>query len=147
MLFVLNKAGVPSIARIVQIGLPIGKVRPRAIAIPVTAEAQSGTLANDAAVVTAAKGTRVVVGLTSTCPYGISACWGGAYEALQHLHGVDAVRPIPNPTDSTAEVFLKHGGLPELDKWPEEFARTANGSYLFRGVEITLSGTVELRGG
>jgi hypothetical protein len=147
MLFLLNKSGVPSVARIVQIRLPVAPAVARLAAIPVAAEGRSATAAQDAAVLASATGTRVTVGLTSTCPYGISACWGGAYEALHHLQGVQAVRPIPNAGDSTAEVYLNHRGLPEVDKWPGELARTANGSYLFRGVEVTIAGTVEQRAG
>jgi hypothetical protein len=87
----------------------------------------------------------VEVGVTPTCPYGISACWGGAYEALSRLHGVRLVRPIPNAGDSTAYVYLDHDGLPDLDLWPEQFAKVANGTHLFRGVEVTLQGVLEIR--
>jgi galactose oxidase len=54
--------------------------RARAQAIP--AEAQMSTAELDGAIVSAATGTRSAVGLTSICPYGLGACWGGAYEAL-----------------------------------------------------------------
>ncbi len=148
MLFLLSKAKVPSVAKIVIIKAAVGLApAARRLALPVVTEAHLSALAKDAAVVAAAKGTRVVVGVTPTCPYGISACWGGAYEALQRLQGVDVVRPIPNAADSTADVFLQHAGLPDLDKWPEQFTRTANGTYLFRGVEISLRGLVEERNG
>jgi len=145
MLFLLNKSGVPSVARIVQIRLPVAPAVARLVKIPVVAEGRSATEARDAAVRATATGTRVTVGVTSTCPYGISACWGGAYEALHHLQGVQAVRPIPNAADSTAEVYLSHRGLPEVDRWPGELAHTANGSYLFRGVEVSIAGTIEQR--
>jgi hypothetical protein len=96
----------------------------------------------DEAVRTRSTGTRVTVGLTAKCPYGLGACWGGAYEALKELAGVAAVRPIANAEDSTAEVYLSDHGLPDLDSWPEQFARWANRSYDFRGVEVTVVGTI-----
>jgi galactose oxidase len=152
MLFVLSKAGVPSLARIVQVGP--STARPRAAVSPTLAEArlQSGpggtrTQERDEAVRTQSTGTRVTVGLTAKCPYGLGACWGGAYEALKKLEGVAAVRPIANAEHSTAEVYLYDQGLPDLDSWPEQIARWANGSYDFRGVEVTVAGTVREQDG
>jgi hypothetical protein len=87
-------------------------------------------------------GTRVTVGLTPQCPYGLGACWGGAYEALSGLTGVASVAPVADQADSTAEVRLDHAGLPDLDEWPAEFGRTAGASYTLRGVEVTLAGEV-----
>jgi hypothetical protein len=55
------------------------------------------------------------------------------------------VRPIPNTKDSTAYVYLEHNGLPDLNLWPDEFARVANGTHHFRGVEVTEEGVVELQ--
>jgi hypothetical protein len=103
--------------------------------------------AREAEVAEAAKGTAVVVGITGTCPYGIGACWGGAYEALGRLEGVDLVSPVPNTADSTAEVFLKDERLPILDQWYEQFRRIVNGTYEMRGVEVTLQGGIEEREG
>jgi hypothetical protein len=37
----------------------------------------------------------VAVGVTATCPYGISVCWGGAYHASSRLHGVEMVGETP----------------------------------------------------
>ena len=54
--------------------------------------------------------------------------------------------PYADAADSTAEVFLGNDGLPDLDAWPDQLARSANGSYAFRGVELTVDGTVERRG-
>ena len=88
----------------------------------------------------------MTVGLTAQCPYGLAACWGGAYEALTGLSGVSVVTPYADAEDSTAEVFLGDDGLPDLDAWPAELARSANASYAFRGVEVTVDGTVERRG-
>jgi hypothetical protein len=86
--------------------------------------------------------TRVVVGITGTCPYGIGACWGGADEALRRLEGVRVVDPYPDSATSTAVVHLEDGRLPALDRWQEQFASSANGSYRLRGVEVELTGVV-----
>ncbi|MGH3922968.1 MAG: galactose oxidase-like domain-containing protein, partial [Pseudonocardiaceae bacterium] len=148
MLFVLSAAGVPSLARIARIGPSVAQ--PRAAVSPALAEVslqtgpggQTRTQELDEAVRTQSTGTRVTVGLTAKCPYGLGACWGGAYEALKKLGGVAAVRPIANAEHSTADVYLHDQGLPDLDSWPEQIARWANGSYDFRGVEVTVTGTL-----
>ena len=62
-------------------------------------------------------------GITGTCPYGIGACWGGAYDALGRLDGVGFVNPVPDTADSTAQVFLTDDGLPDLNTWTEQFYR------------------------
>jgi galactose oxidase len=170
MLFLLDRAGVPSVARTVRIGgtsdvdgdaAPAGsaesvraertQVRP---VQPQPAPAQSAearphlqVLARAAAVTAAAGGTRVVVGITGTCPYGIGACWGGAHEALGRLTGVEVVMPVPDADDSTAEVLLADDALPDLHAWREQFGRIVNGTYEMRGVEVTLRGRVAQRGG
>jgi galactose oxidase len=79
--------------------------------------------------------------LTSTCPYGLGACWGGAYEALTGLAGVAYVHKVPSAEHSTAQLLLRSKDLAEIERWPEQFAESANGSYAFRGVEATLLGT------
>jgi galactose oxidase len=89
----------------------------------------------------------VVVGLTPVCPYGLGACWGGAYDALQQITDVDVVRPLPNQPDSVAFVYLKQDVLPDIDVWRKEFAKTANASYHMRGIEMTLSGAVTMKSG
>ena len=147
-LFLVSKAGVPSIAKCVRIAAAV--VAPAALRRSLLVEQPKKplqTLARDAAVVSESKGTRVTVGITPTCPYGLGACWGGAYEALQHLSGVEAVRPIADMKGSTAEVYLRDRGLPDPDAWREQFSKVANGTYLFRGVEITLQGVVRLASG
>jgi len=136
LLFVLSADGVPSAGRIVRVTASATTHAP--------VQAAAAHLA--AAPATWAEGTRVTVGLTAQCPYGLAACWGGAYEALGGLAGVVAVAPHANAADSTAEVYLRDDGLPDLDAWPAELARSANGSYAFRGVELTLHGTVERQG-
>ncbi|MBV8455328.1 MAG: DUF1939 domain-containing protein, partial [Acetobacteraceae bacterium] len=102
MLFLLNKARVPSIAKILHITAPAGPRRIAAVRAPlaqphaVPAEAQMSTAELDHTIRSQATGTRVAIGLTSRCPYGLGACWGGAYEALQTLDGVQSVRPMAN---------------------------------------------------
>lgn len=139
MLFVLTAAGVPSVASIVRIAVSPG---PHTLADAPRAGAPPARLF---AADEPAPGTRVAVGLTAQCPYGLAACWGGAYEALTALSGVAVVTPYADAADSTAEVFLGDDGLPDLDAWPAQLARSANGSYAFRGVELTVEGVVERR--
>jgi galactose oxidase len=146
MLFILDKAKVPSVAWIIQIAAapstplaqPAARLRPRTVTLQ--------TIETDAAIQAEATRRPVEVGVTAACPYGISACWGGAYQALSGLEGVAVVRPIPNAEDSTAYVYLKGDGLPDVAKWPAEFARTANGTHRFRGVEVTLEGVAQAQG-
>ncbi|MGA7265939.1 MAG: galactose oxidase-like domain-containing protein, partial [Stellaceae bacterium] len=153
MLFLLSKAKVPSIAKILRIAAPAGSHRlamfqpadARAHVVP--AEVQMSTAELDAKIIREAPGTRAAVGLTSRCPYGLGACWGGAYEALQKLDGVQAVRPIANAEDSTADVYLHGNTLPNVDRWAEQITRIANGSYDFRGVEVSVKATVQAQNG
>jgi galactose oxidase len=166
MLFLVNDAGVPSIARIVQIkgvapqddfaalaDVAPGERAPSEAELVSVAEllAQPGSYlrvyARQAEIEQAEKGTRVVVGITVTCPYGIGACWGGPYEALGHLDGVAYVKPVPNTDDSTAEVFLKGDALPPLDKWEEKYSQHVAQTSEMRGVEVTLRGTLQQDGG
>jgi galactose oxidase len=146
MLFILNQMKVPSVAQIVQItaapsapvAQPAVMLRPRVVTLQ--------TVDTDANIKATATRRPVEVGVTAACPYGISACWGGAYQALSGMEDVEVVRPIPNASDSTAYVYLKHDGLPPVNHWPAQFARTANGTHLLRGVEVTLDGIVQLQG-
>jgi hypothetical protein len=139
MLFVLDAKGVPSQARFVHIGTSAPAKR----MIPERMLAAAPLRQRQQAIKAANPGPLVTIGLTSTCPYGLGACWGGAYEALKKLEGVAAVQPIPNAEDSTADVYLGGPALPNIDLWPVQFAQTANGSYDFRGVEVTLAGRVQ----
>jgi Galactose oxidase, central domain len=97
----------------------------------------------EAAIRTTARGTRVVIGITGTCPYGIGSCWGGAYEALGRLEGVDLVSPVPDVEDSTAQLFLADDRLPPLHTWDEQLHRIVNGTYEIRGVEVTVRGSID----
>jgi hypothetical protein len=162
MLFVLNTDGVPSVAHIMRIQaapeVPFASWlrRPRAAASNLLArmarmvrssgtgngESVQGVYRSEAARVAGARGTRVVVGLTPTCPYGLGACWGGAYEALSRLDRVDVVNPKASLVDSTAEVVLRDASLPPLQRWADEFSSIAGTRYRWRGVEVTLHGTL-----
>jgi galactose oxidase len=156
MLFALSATGVPSIARIIQIGkaLPakrFAKTKARTARSTAQSTAQSPYLAeglteHDEKVEAASTGTRVTVGLTSRCPYGLAACWGGAYQTLRTLDGVAVVKAVADAQDSTAELFLSTNGLPNLDVWQRQFSAMANGSYDFRGVEVALDGLVTVQG-
>ena len=155
MLFIVNLQGVPSVAKIIQVSAPAAAaaqvreaVQPEAAAVGASAPARPAAqdaFALRAAVRAAAGGTRVVAGITGTCPYGIAACWGGANEALRSLEGVQYVDPIPDGDSSTATVFLADDGLPALDHWDDQFRRTVHQTYELRGVEVTLTGTIEAR--
>lgn len=136
LLFLLNDAGIPSVGTIVQVaGQPAA---PKRIAVQLFDPVKKNN-----AIIANAKRPPVVVGLTATCPYGLAACWGGAYAGLKQLDGVEIVRPIADHVASVAYLYLNHDGLPDLANWPTQFARSANGSYVWRGVEVTLYGKVE----
>jgi hypothetical protein len=154
MLFLLNAQQVPSIAAIMQItsaAAAPGAARadfaaapaPTPVKFMARAPRLPTPLERDAAIQAQEPEPPVVIGVTPTCPYGISACWGGAYEALRHLDGVRLVRPVPNAEDSTAFAYLARPGLPNLDAWPREFAAIANGTHHFRGAEVTLRGQLK----
>jgi galactose oxidase len=142
MLFVLSKDGVPSESRVLRIG-PSAPRPHLALTSALAAaeqhyyrEGKTPIEIEDEEILRQSTGTRVTIGLTARCPYGLATCWAGAYEALTKLSGVEAVRPIANSDTSTADLFLRGQILPDLDRWPEEFAEWANRSYDFRGVEV-----------
>jgi hypothetical protein len=149
MLFILNNNGVPSVARILRIQSEV----PDTPGLESDTEIGTGEsvyedpYSRQANELAAAKGTAVLVGITTTCPYGLSACWGGAHEALSRLEGVELVNPIADADDSTAEVVLNNTGLPPLARWVEQFNDIVNERYRWRGVEVTLAGDVEERDG
>ena len=145
LLFLLNQSLVPSVARVVKIeGQPVAAVRPvaRLAALQVL-----GPVEKDAAIAAKAQRPPVIVGLSSTCPYGLAACWGGAYVALRRLPGVAMVRPMADAKDSVAILYLDHDGLPDVANWPKEFEKLANASYAWRGVEVTVVGDLVSREG
>jgi hypothetical protein len=156
MLFILNQQGVPSVAKIVQISAPAGSGpapqagQPRILSVKApgpSAEVPTDAFAVQARMRDAATGTRIVVGIQATCPYGIAACWGGANEALRNLDGVRYVDPVPDGNHSTATVYLDDDRLPPLDQWNRQFRQMVHDTYLLRGAEVTLNGTVEARDG
>ena len=150
MLFLLSKSGTPSVARIIQIqapvqpaGFPAAERADIATAgVPAERPTYLQISSREAAIRTTAHGTNVVIGITGTCPYGIGSCWGGAYEALGRLEGVDLVSPVPDTEDSTAQLFLADDRLPPLQRWDEQFHRIVNGTYEMRGVEVTVRGSI-----
>jgi galactose oxidase len=147
MLFILNAQKIPSEAVIIQVAAAAVGVNVAAAASPSRIlPANVHTPAEeDAALDEQEKEPAIEVGVTPTCPYGLSACWGGAYEALSRLHGVRRVKRVPNQRDSTAYVYLEHDGVPDLDLWPGEFAKIANGTHHLRGVEITVAGVLDVQ--
>lgn len=152
LLFVLNRNGVPSVARVVQIlaspQLPGSVASPQAATATASqAPARTGPMPGRAAVAEKPRGPAVVVGLTSNCPYGLGACWGGANEALNKLDGVGWVNPIADAAESTAEVVLSQPGLPPLNRWVDQFRDIVSERYVWRGVEMTLNGVAEKRDG
>jgi galactose oxidase len=88
----------------------------------------------------------IVVGITPTCPYGIKACWAGAYEALGRIEGVQSVSTTPDAYNCTANLRLKPQVLPDPVKWAATFKTMVDRAYVFRGVELTVEGTVEAVG-
>jgi hypothetical protein len=147
MLFIVDLQGVPSVAQIIQVSAPVAKP-PEAAAVSAAAPARQvpkDAFALRATIRAAAAGTRVVAGITGSCPYGIAACWGGANEALRSLEGVQHVDPIPDGGRSTATVYLEDERLPALDHWDDQFRRMVHQNYELRGVEVTLTGIIETR--
>jgi galactose oxidase len=146
MLFVLNAKGVPSIGHIAHISdtSVAALVHHAAFALLRAGSTPKVVQPEVLDLATARQHGKipVVVGVTPTCPYGISACWAGAYDGLNQMSGVEKVWPRPDGKDSTAFVFLEDAILPDIDLWRAEFAAAANGSYVFRGIELTLDGTV-----
>ncbi|OAL01542.1 galactose oxidase [Phaeosphaeriaceae sp. SRC1lsM3a] len=149
MLFIINKDGVPAIAPIIKLigaetELPHPKILARHIAtedhVPFDHEAVSEQIIADE------KRPAIAIGLTPICPYGLGPCWGGAYEALQHISDVELVRPVPSHEDSLAFVYTEHDILPDIDVWRAEFRKLDGGAYTWRGIETTLSGVVTATG-
>ena len=147
MLFVLNKDGVPAVA-------PIILLKPGAVAIasePEAAMEESAPAEPYVAVTLEERNHKViseqdkppvVVGLTPACPYGLGPCWGGAFEALQNISDADVIRPLPNHKDSVAYVYLKDDILPDIDVWRKQVRELDSGTYVIRGIEMTLTGAV-----
>lgn len=170
MLFLVSREGVPSVAHIIQVGVPVpapaamddaqpaaalagvkdaaalGVVQGKLTALTSKVRTSLAVYARERHVEENASGTRVTVGITGTCPYGIGACWGGAYAALKRLQGVQFVRPIPNADNSTADLYMDGDRLPALGEWDQQFQDIVHGSYVLRGVEVELRGPLDAQG-
>lgn len=88
----------------------------------------------------------VVVGVTTTCPYGLQRCWGSAAATLSKVEYVNSVNPIVDSYNSTGTVLLKNAVLPNPAEWAKLFKKELDQALLFRGIEITADGVVERRG-
>jgi hypothetical protein len=143
MLFVLNKQGAPSVAHIAHIAAqPAAAVlhdAAFALAKP-TPEQAVDLVALSKQIAAAHPEPPVVVGVSLSCPY--TACWTGALGALKQLSKVADVIPLADTADYTASLYLKEDLLPNIDIWRREFAHAANGTFLLRGIEMTLQGKV-----
>ena len=144
LMFVISAAGVPSVAAVVQVR---PAPAPPLAGIPVLQLESAPMPPERVKMAEPPRAPEVVLGITGLCPYGIGACWAGAYEALHQLERVAYVAPVPDAQASTATLVLGDDGLPPLDRWQEQFARVVNGSYRLRGAEVTLTGRVAVRGG
>ncbi|KAF7925190.1 hypothetical protein BELL_0518g00010 [Botrytis elliptica] len=153
MLFLVSEEGVPAVA-------PIMLLRPD-VEIPVQPQLPPGVSTQNAVlernigvslemrnqkVVSEQEGPPVIVGLTPTCPYGLGACWGGAYEALNNITDIKTVLPRPNATISVAFVYLHDDILPDINVWRKELFEVDGGTYNMRGIEMTLTGVVTKNG-
>jgi galactose oxidase len=140
LLFLLSKDGVPALGRMILVtGQPDA---PQRSSVPVVDQ-----LVRSQWIARHATRPKVVVGLTPVCPYGLATCWGGAYKALKMLDGVATVLPVADNREAVATLYLAHDGIPDLNAWPAQFAQFANGSYAWRGVEMTLLGEITQVGG
>jgi hypothetical protein len=152
MLFVLDNKGVPAIAPIIRLN-SASKDSPAAVTNRLAARVAAAPLPEitiqslDEEMAKQKDQPYVVVGLTTSCPYGLGPCWGGANEALHQISDIEAVRPQPNQEDAVAYVYLKQDMIPDIDSWREQFASFVNGTYFMRGIEMLLSGTIKRTGG
>jgi hypothetical protein len=150
MLFLLNQHGVPAVAPIIHIGLASTSASSMTAALatePTSLDkhVEPSLPALNQKIIAEQKEKYmppIVIGITSTCPYGLGPCWGGAYDALRRINDIAVVRPIPDHTHSLAFVYPHQDILPDIDKWRSEFEKTANQSYHIRGIEMTLTGVV-----
>jgi hypothetical protein len=142
MLFLVNNERIPSVAKIVQLGTswqlaptefpPASSDRlliQSQTPAPPPPKAQTGQI-------------EVAVGLTPTCPYGLCACWGAAYESLSKLSGRVIVGDVPDNKACTAIVLINECDILKTYDWQKEFEGLANGSYRYRGVEVSAEGGV-----
>jgi len=149
MLFLINSAGVPSIAPIILLkpdfSIPLLPQQPPLASARTTNVDRNVGISlqmRQQKVISEQDKPPVVVGLTPTCPYGLGPCWGGAYEALNNIKDIKTVQPRPNQVESVAYVYLNDDILPDIDVWRRELREIDSGTYTLRGIEITLSGLI-----
>jgi galactose oxidase len=153
LLFLISKEGVPAVAPIIRLNLDtpidLGPQQPPASLTPSDALAKNIGVTvefRNEKVLSEQKGPPVLVGLTPTCPYGLGACWGGAYEALNNIKDIKTVLPKPNSANSVAFVYLHDDILPDINVWREQLREFDSGTYKMRGIEMTLTGVVTEKG-
>ena len=89
----------------------------------------------------------IVVGITPSCPEGFMGCWGEASQALRTLEEVESVAMNPDVYNATASVHLKGERLPDPEKWRQQFQKMLGERIGFRGVEVTVEGSLTAEGG
>lgn len=60
---------------------------------------------------------------------------------------MELVNPVPNTEDSTAQVFLRTAGLPDLRSWSQQFRAMVSGRYYLRGFEVSIDGELQQEDG
>ena len=88
---------------------------------------------------------QISVGITPICPYGLAGCWPAAADALLQLDGVKSVADEPDAYNCTAFVRTKGEAIPDPEKWRARFSQLVGKQYVFRGVELTIEGEVEVK--
>jgi hypothetical protein len=89
----------------------------------------------------------IVVGVTPSCPEGFMGCWGEISQALRMLEEVESVAINPDVYNATASVHLRGDRLPDPDRWREQFYKMLGERIGFRGVEVTVEGSLSTEGG
>ncbi len=54
---------------------------------------------------------------------------------------------VPDEYNCTARVYLKNKGLPDIEKWHEQFKSAVGQIYVFRGVELTIEAFLDQKDG
>jgi hypothetical protein len=134
----LNTSDIPSIGKMIKVSGDL--VSPERISVePVDQLVRAQAMQEEE--------TRhpVIVGLGAVCLYGLGTCLAGAVGALKKLDGVKTVTTVLAKDENRASVatlYLDHDGLPDLQNWPRQFFEFAKKTYAWRGVEMTLDGTL-----
>ncbi|PQE33369.1 hypothetical protein CJF32_00006665 [Rutstroemia sp. NJR-2017a WRK4] len=153
MLFLVSKEGVPAVAPIMLLKMdtPIDlgpQLPPASLTRGAASDNYIGVTLEmrNQKDISEQEGPPVLVGLTPTCPYGLGACWGGAYEALNNIKDIKTVLPKPNSAISVAFVYLHKDILPDINVWRDQLREVDSGTYKMRGIEMTLTGVVTKNG-